>query len=403
MSKAAQRDLSRPALETSRALTAFDRLSREKALHSLVRWAIPVTVLKRLLGDAMPRHVAREMPPEAWAGLSVSLAQEVEPFAVLLAEALHERLGWDREPSTPEELERLCRERPLEGLWVGATAEAKPLRKVYPRLAAQCLRDYRSSPNCPPASWDYVDGLMQLHAETLRGLERVQEEAERAAREHNADRQRLEALRDELKRLRRENAELRAEKAEADRKAASLAERARKAAAVEEGTRVEDLERRVRKAEKECEHLRRELERRSPPSAGAEVATAAEDGLSPAAPAAPGPDDGGDPTGSPIADDLSPRRRMLRQMLRKLVKKGKIGGSHTHEDNVHRGVADHDKGDAKQAIELLAAEGYLFRKMSLSEPHVAVNPERLAEVRAIISGDVRNPRLIRFIETKAGR
>jgi hypothetical protein len=85
------------------------------------------------------------------------------------------------------------------------------------------------------------------------------------------------------------------------------------------------------------------------------------------------------------------------------VKKGKIGASHTHEDNVHRGVADHDKGDAKQGIELLVAEGYLFRKSSASEPHVAVNPERLAEVRAIIAGDVRNPRLVRFVESKAGR
>jgi hypothetical protein len=399
MSKVAQRDLPfRSTLGTSRAVAALDRLSREKVLHSLVRWALPVSVLKPLLGDALPRRVTREMPPEVWAGLAVSLAAEFPPFALLLAEALQERLGWDREPSSVDELERLCRERPLEGLWVGAAAEAKPLRKAYPRLAAQCLRDYRSSPSCPPASWEYVEGIMQIHAETLRELERAREDGERAGRERDAERRRLDALREELKRLRRENAELRARKAEVERKAEGLAERSRAATAAEEGRRIEEMERRLRKAEKEREHLWRELERRRTDAATGEPPAAADDRSSPAPLASDETADSGPRTAVPIEEDPNPRRRVLRQMLRRLMKKGKIGASHTHEDNVHRGVADHDKGDAKQGIELLVAEGHLFRKSSVSEPHVAVNPERMAEVRAIIAGDVRSPRLVRFVE-----
>lgn len=403
MSRAAQRDLAfRPALDPPRALSALDRLAREKALHSLVRWALPVSVLKPLLADAMPRRLARDLPPETWAGLAVTVARDVQPFALLVAEALHDRLGWDREPSTIEELERLCRERPLEGLWVGALAEAKPHRKAYPRLAAECLRRYRSSPDCPPASWDYVETLMQIHADTLREMERVREEGERAARERDAERQRLDTLRDELKRLRRENAELRAEKAAVARKVEELAQHARTAARHDERQRIEDLERRLRKAEKEREHLSRELDRRgAEPAPVRDPVVVLPPSAEPAPPQTAAPTT--DVTFPPVHEDPIPRRRALRQMLRKLVKKGKIGASHTHEDNVHRGVAHHDKGDAKQAIELLAAEGYLVRKSSLSEPHVSINPERIVEVRAIIAGDVRNPRLLRFVEGKEVR
>jgi hypothetical protein len=404
MRRVVQRDLAlRPTLDRSRGLAALDRLAREKALHSIVRWALPLSALKPLLGATMPRRLSRDMPPEAWAGVAVSLAREVEPFAVVLAEALHERLGWDREPPTLEEFERLCRERPLEGLWVGATAEGKTLRKAYPRLAAQCLKDYRSSPDCPPASWDYVEAIIQVHAGAVRDLERAEDQAERAARERDAERQRLEGLREELKRLRRENAELRGEKAEAERKAQALAQRARAAAEADEGRRIEELERRLRKADKEREHLERELERRRADPAVVEPSPTTGEGPVEAPPVPAERPDPGHGMGSPIAEDPNPRRRVLRQMLRRLVKKGKIGGSHTHEDNVHRGVADHDKGDAKQGIELLVAEGHLFRKTSTWEPHVAVNPERLAEVRAIIRGEVSNPRLVRFVEGKGAR
>jgi hypothetical protein len=85
-------------------------------------------------------------------------------------------------------------------------------------------------------------------------------------------------------------------------------------------------------------------------------------------------------------------------MLRKLVAKGKIGASHTHEDNVYRGVADHEKGFAKEAIDILYREGYLVPKPTATDPHVSLSPDRIPDVEAIISGAVNNPRLQRFVE-----
>ena len=67
-----------------------------------------------------------------------------------------------------------------------------------------------------------------------------------------------------------------------------------------------------------------------------------------------GGDDGpaeGDENAAPVSADPNPRRRVIRLMLKKLVKKGKIGAAHTHEDNVYRGVADHEKGIAKDAMD----------------------------------------------------
>jgi DNA-directed RNA polymerase specialized sigma54-like protein len=88
---------------------------------------------------------------------------------------------------------------------------------------------------------------------------------------------------------------------------------------------------------------------------------------------------------------------VLRQVLRKLYKKGKIGSSHTHQDNVYRGVADHEKGIAKELVDLLYREGFLMPKPTATDPHVSLNPERVPEVRAIIAGEVANPRLLRHL------
>src|SRR5262249_23568680 len=98
-----------------------------------------------------------------------------------------------------------------------------------------------------------------------------------------------------------------------------------------------------------------------------------------------------------LAADPIPERRVLRQILRKLFKKGKIGASHTHEDNVYRGVADHEKGIAKEAMELLYREGLLMPKPTTADPHVSLNPDEVPQVRAIISGEIANPRLRRFV------
>ena len=382
----------REELEWERVWRAFDRLARARAFYTLVRGALPLPTLKRLLKHALPRSSAREMPNEVWASLAASIALEDGAFAVPLAQTLHEQLAWDREPADMDEWWRAVRERPLEALWMAALSESKPVRKEFAHVAEHCLENWRDSPACTPPSWEYVEALLEVQAASARDMRDAERRAEDAERKLSADRERLEELREELKRLRRENAELRAGKAEAERRAARASEPV--PAVAPDATRLQELERRLRKADKEIEHLRRENERLEAaprgPARFTDVAPQEEPAL-PTTDAAEAPDNS-------MASDQNPRRRVLRQMLRKLVKKGKIGAAHTHEDNVYRGVADHEKGIAKEAIDLLYREGFFVPKPTATDPHVSIAPERMAEVRGMIAGQVDNARLLRFLE-----
>ncbi len=164
--------------------------------------------------------------------------------------------------------------------------------------------------------------------------------------------------------------------------------------------RLEELERRARRAEKEREHALAELERHrarraereAPPALPEEIEDLDEaEGVEGAAAAYDLP-----PHAS-VSQDPNPRRRVLRLIVRKLFQKSKIGAAHTHEDNVYRGVPDHDKGVAKEAMDLLYREGWLRPKPTVADPHVSLEPERLPEIRALIAGEVDNPRLRAFI------
>ena len=384
----------RPGPEPASVERAFERLAQKRAFHTLVRGALPTALLKRLLRDAIPKSAARELPPEVWSSLAVGIALESPVFGMPLAEALHDALAWDREPADLDEWWRAVRERPLEALWMAALSESKAVRKEFSHFASHCVENWRASPACQPPSWEYVEGLLDVQALSLTDVRQAEKRAEDAERRGGAERERLSELREELKRVRRELAELRGQKAEAERRVEALAARpaARDADAA---ARIEELERRLRKSEKEREHLHRELARLE-----AEASAALEPGpatsLAAAASVAPVEEESDEAT--PLSSDPNPRRRLLRQMLRKLVKKGKIGASHTHEDNVYRGVADHEKGIAKEAIELLYREGFLVPKPTTTDPHVSVAPERIAEVRAIVAGSIKNPRLLRFVE-----
>jgi hypothetical protein len=377
-----------PEVTEARALQAFDRLFRVKALQMLLRGALAPALIRRLLQPVFVKDPSLRLPEEAWSSVAAKFALDTPEIGLVLAEALGDRLGWDREPARAEDWEGLAAERPLEALWLGAWSEDKGVRKAFPKLAATALRAFVASPACPKPSWEFLEILLDLQASAVRDLDHRMKAGDDLARRMEAERQRSEDLRDELKRLRRENAELRAERANAEKRATAAAEARAHAAASVEGARLEATERKLRKAEKEAEHLRRELERRdeAPPP-------------EPPLPARPSPPPTpAEPKGPAIADDPNPRRRVLRQMLKKLFKKGKIGASHTHEDNVYRGVADHDKGLAKEAIELLYREGLLMPKPTTTDPHVSLRPERTAEVRAIVAGQIENPRLARFVE-----
>jgi hypothetical protein len=378
----------RPPLDDTRLLTAFERLFRAKALQMLLRGALPPALIRRLLQPAFGTPPSFRVPDEAWASIAAKFALDTPVVGLTLAEALGDRLGWDKAPARSEDWDRLAEERPLEALWLGALSEDKAVRKGFPKLAASAIQTFTRSPACSMPSWEFVDILLDLQAVAAQEVDRLGKAADDLARRMEAERQRADDLRDEAKRLRRENAELRAERAAADKRAAAASEARARASATPDGARLEAAERRLRKAEKEAEHLRRELDRK-------DLATSAE----PSLPSRPTPHVATiEARGASIAEDSNPRRRVLRQMLKKLFKKGKIGASHTHEDNVYRGVADHDKGLAKEAMDLLYREGLLMPKPTTTDPHVSLRPERTAEVRAIVAGEITNPRLARFVE-----
>lgn len=385
----------RPLPPEERVGTALFRLAKERALQTLVRGALPLPVLRRLLRDVVPKREADSMPEEVWAAMAGNFATDSPDFGLPLAQALHDRLAWDQEPEGPEEWARLGQERPLEALWMAALSESKPVRKAFPQFATECVKAFQASPASRPPSWTFVEEVLAVHAHTLETLRDAERGLEDAERRYEAERQRSDDLRDELKRLRRETSDLRAEKAQAEKKAAAALEaRARVESVPTDLQRIEELERRLRKAQKENEHLRRELERAEAEASPEESVEEPIEGQPDAATGAPAPG----PAQPPLSEDPNPRRRVMRQMLRKLFKKGKIGASHTHEDNVYRGVPDHEKGTAKVIMDLLYREGLLMPKPTATDPHVSLSPERTAEVRAIVAGTIENPRLRRFVE-----
>jgi hypothetical protein len=390
MATASRKHEPRPLPPDARVYAALVRLARERALQTLVRGALPFAVLRRLLKDALPSGLAREVPEESWSALAAGIAVESDVFGIPLAQALHDRLGWDREPATAEEWARVGAERPLEALWMAALSETKSMRKEFPRRAAAWLAAFRASPLCRPPSWEFVEGVLDVHTQAMRDAQEMARTIQDTERRLEAERERSDDLREELKRLRRETSELRAERAQLERRTAAPAPRTWSGSA--EAGRLEEMERRLRKAEKEGEHLRRELEKaRALPHR--DLSDESDD-------EAPG-DTVGAPSSlapAPTLDHSNPRRRVLRQMLRKLFKKGKIGASHTHEDNVYRGVPDHEKGIAKELMDLLHREGLLMPKPTATDPHVSLNPERLPEIRAILQGELARPRLRRYVD-----
>jgi hypothetical protein len=238
-----------------------------------------------------------------------------------------------------------------------------------------------------------VEGLLDVHAGQQREQRHVERELDEAERRLESERERVSEQREELKRLRRENVELRTGRAQIEREAQKHAERAAAQAESADAKRFAELERRLRLAEKQREHLLAELER-----AGAAPSAERPAALEPDPRAESPADEAHEAERVAIAADPNPRRRVLRQVVRKLIKKGKIGASHTHEDNVYRGVADHEKGLAKQGIELLYREGWFMPKPTTADPHVSLNPEHLPELRALVAGELLSPRLQAFIE-----
>lgn len=379
-------------LDRNAALKAVEKLDRAGALQTLVRGAIPAAELQSLMARALPEDAPAELPEEVWAGLASGMAASDETFAAALAEMLHDHLAWDAPPGA--ELDAwwpVVVDRPLEALWMAALSEARDVRDEFEHLAWHCVENFRNSPEDTPPSWEFVEGVLAVQARTTAALAEEERRAADAERRADAARQRQDELRGQLKRLRRENSELRSALAR-ERAASPPAEQAGNAAQEE---RVERLERQLRKLEKERTHLARKLDRHD----GTATASRTDERPSdpPPEPPAAAPHEVAADELPPLGADPEPRRRVLRFILRKLLKKSKIGAAHTHEDNLYRGLPDHQKGLAKEVIDLLYREGFLVPKPTVSDPHVSLAPERLGDAREIVAGRVDNPRLADFI------
>jgi hypothetical protein len=364
----------------ARGAGALERLERLRALQTLVRGALPAESLRRLLKNALPPRTAREMPPEVWSSFAVGIALESPVFAEVLAQELHDRLAWDETPSDMDEWWRLVREKPLEALWMAALSEDRVVKKEFRHIVQHCLENFRSSPENEAPSWEFVEGILDVHGNLMTSLRDVEKRAESAERRLEAEEQRLAELRGELKRLRRENADLRSARAAAEKRNTALS------AAPVDDARLRELERRALKAEKEREHLLRELERKAAPRQ-----TPQPERIESPRSAAPE-----DPQSS-VAPAPTREARILQQLMRKLFAKGKIGASHTHEDNLLRSFPDHEKGIAKDAIALLYREGILLPKPTTADPHVSLSPEKTPEILAMVEGRIENPRILRFV------
>jgi len=380
---------------TTTPLRALERVDAAGALPTLVRGALSTGTLQQLLSEALPEEARYEMPAEIWSGLAAGIAAEREPFARALAERVHESLAWDADPGPMDDWWRLVRERPLEALWLSALSERQEIRDEFEHIARHCVENYRASSEDSPPSWEFVEGVLGVQARTLAQLRESERRSVDAERRAEAARRRLDDLRDQLKRLRRENASLRSSGADGQRRAHEIARPP--AEAEREGReRTLQLERKLRKLEKEREHMRRLLERAEDPTPGPEPSESR-----------PQRQGGNAPTPQPelpaIEDDPEPSRRILRFVLSKLVAKGKIGGSHTHEDNVLRSVRDHEKGLAREVVDHLYRAAYLIPKPTVNDPHLSLAPERLREAHDIIEGRAGARRLAASVLGRASR
>src|SRR5258708_35717363 len=104
---------SRPRREEARVGGALIRLAQARVLQTLVRGALPSPLLRRLFKGAMPRRAAADLPDEVWAALAANMGVDSPSFGMALAQALPDRLAWDREPADPRGGARLGKAKPV--------------------------------------------------------------------------------------------------------------------------------------------------------------------------------------------------------------------------------------------------------------------------------------------------
>ena len=71
-------------------------------------------------------------------------------------------------------------------------------------------------------------------------------------------------------------------------------------------------------------------------------------------------------------------------ILEKMLRLGCIGGKHTSEDNIPKGLPKHMYGNVKKALKNLIRQGYVIPKTTSYGLQVSLNSKRIAEIKQIL-------------------
>ncbi|MFQ6137268.1 MAG: hypothetical protein ACE5PM_08820 [Candidatus Hydrothermarchaeales archaeon] len=76
--------------------------------------------------------------------------------------------------------------------------------------------------------------------------------------------------------------------------------------------------------------------------------------------------------------------KLEKHILFKLYRNLYIGGRHTSEDNVVKGLPKHVRGEAKKALKSLIKKGYILPKPTSYGLQVSLNPRMIGEIKQIL-------------------
>jgi hypothetical protein len=71
-------------------------------------------------------------------------------------------------------------------------------------------------------------------------------------------------------------------------------------------------------------------------------------------------------------------------ILEKMFRHGYIGGKHTSEGNIPKGLPKNAHGDARKALKNLIRQGYVIPKTTCYGLQVSLNSTRISEIKQIL-------------------
>jgi hypothetical protein len=71
-------------------------------------------------------------------------------------------------------------------------------------------------------------------------------------------------------------------------------------------------------------------------------------------------------------------------ILAKMYRHGYIGGKHTSEDNIPKGLPKHVHGEVKKTLKNLIRQGYIIPKITSYGLELSLNSARIGEIRQIL-------------------